>query len=55
MSRYSGMSPRSRRLLGVGLIAFFLIMIGMIALSQWWAVNKNVPYYESKIKSEHKQ
>lgn len=54
MSRYSGMTPGARRAWGVGLIVFFLVMIGMIALSQWWAVHKNVPYYESKMKAEHR-
>lgn len=54
MSRYSGMTPGKRRAWGIGLIVFFLVMIGMIALSQWWAVHKNVPYYESKMKAEHR-
>lgn len=53
MSRYSGMTPGKRRAWGIGLVAFFLIMIGMIAFSQWWAVHKNVPYYQQKMKAEH--
>jgi hypothetical protein len=24
----------------------FAVMCGMIAFSEWWAYNKNVPYYE---------
>jgi multidrug resistance efflux pump len=46
MSRYSGMSPAKRRAWGYGLIAFFVVMVGMIGFSQWWAINKNVPAYE---------
>lgn len=46
MSRFSGMSPRGKRAWGIGLIAFFIVLIGMIAFSEWWAYNKNVPYYE---------
>ncbi|HET6893906.1 MAG TPA: hypothetical protein VFH72_00820 [Candidatus Baltobacteraceae bacterium] len=46
MSRFSGMTPRAKRAWGVGLIAFFIVLIGMIAFSEWWAYNKNVPYYE---------
>ena len=46
MSRFSGMSPRKRRVWGVGLVLFFILMVGMIAFSEWWAYNKNVPYYE---------
>ncbi len=46
MSRFSGMSPRGKRFLGAGLILFFIIMIGMIAFSEWWAYHVNVPYYE---------
>lgn len=51
MSRYSGMSPRARRAWGVGLILFFLVMIGMIAWSQWYAEHVNVPRYEQQIKA----
>lgn len=46
MSRFSGMSPRGKRAWGIGLIVFFIVLIGMIAFSEWWAYNKNVPYYE---------
>lgn len=46
MSRYSGMTPAKRRLWGYGLIAFFVVMCGMIGFSQWWAYNKNVPAFE---------
>jgi hypothetical protein len=45
MSRYSGMSARTRRRLGVAVIVFFLIMCGAIAFSQWWAYHVNVPAY----------
>lgn len=40
------MSPKSRRNWGIGLIVFFVIMIGAIAYSEWWAYNVNVPAYE---------
>ena len=30
---------------------FFVVMCGMIAFSEWWAYNKNVPYYENVGKS----
>ncbi len=45
MSRYAGMSPKSKRNLGIGVIVFFAIMCGAIALSQWWAYHHNVPAY----------
>lgn len=48
MRRYSGMSARARRAWAIGLVLFFVVMIGAIAFAQWWAVTKNVPYYESK-------
>ena len=51
MSRFSGMSPKARRAWGIGLIVFFVVMIGMIAWSQWYAVNVNVPKYEAKMKA----
>ncbi|MHB8147726.1 MAG: hypothetical protein ACYDGM_10775 [Vulcanimicrobiaceae bacterium] len=46
MSRYSGMSAGKRRAWGIGLVLFFLVMCGMIAWSQWYAVHVNVPRYE---------
>jgi hypothetical protein len=46
MSRFSGMSPRAKRAWGVGLILFFILMIAMIAFSEWWAYHVNVPAYE---------
>jgi hypothetical protein len=52
MSRYAGMSPAKRRLLGYGLIAFFVLLIGLIGFSQWWAVNVNVPRLE-RAKATH--
>ncbi len=44
----SAMSPRARRAWAIGLIVFFVVMCAAIAVSQWWAVHKNVPYYESQ-------
>ncbi len=46
MSRFSGMSPRGKRAWGIGLIIFFILMIALIAFSEWWAYHVNVPYYE---------
>lgn len=46
MSRYAGMTPGKRRAMGIGVLAFFVVMCGMIAFAQWWAYNKNVPAYE---------
>jgi multidrug resistance efflux pump len=46
MSRFTGMSIAKRRAWSYGLIAFFVLLIGLIGFSQWWAVNKNVPAYE---------
>jgi hypothetical protein len=46
MSRFSGMSPRAKRAWGIGLILFFILMIGLIAYSEWYAYNVNVPRYE---------
>lgn len=40
------MSPAKRRAWGYGVIAFFVVMIGMIAWSQWYAERVNVPAYE---------
>ena len=34
MSRYSGMTPRAKRAWGIGLIVFFLLMVGFIAYGQ---------------------
>jgi hypothetical protein len=45
MSRYSGMTPRAKRNLGIGLIVFFLIMCLAIGVSEWWAYHVNVPAY----------
>ena len=46
MSRYAGMSPAKRRAWGYGLVAFFILMLGMIGYSQWYAINVNVPRLE---------
>lgn len=46
MSRYSTMTPRAKRVWGIGLIVFFVIMCGAIAFSQWWAYHVNIPAYE---------
>ncbi|MFN2448317.1 MAG: hypothetical protein ABR508_00795 [Candidatus Baltobacteraceae bacterium] len=46
MSRYSGMTPRSKRGWGIALIVFFAIVCGAIGFSEWWAFNVNVPAYE---------
>ncbi len=48
------MSPAKRRAWGYGLIAFFVVMIGMIAFSQWWAVHVNVPAYERQHAATHR-
>ena len=42
------MSPQKKRAWGIGLIAFFLVMCGMIAYSQWYAYHVNVPRYEAQ-------
>lgn len=41
----------SRRAWGVALVLFFAALCGMIAFSEWWAYNKNIPYYEHVGKS----
>jgi len=41
------MSPRARRAWGIGLVLFFVLMCGMIAYSQWYAIHVNVPKYEA--------
>jgi DNA-binding transcriptional regulator of glucitol operon len=43
------MSPQARRAWAIGLVAFFIVMCGMIAWSQWWAYNKNVPGCQQRI------
>jgi hypothetical protein len=43
------MSPRARKAWIAGIVASFVIMCAAIAIAQWWAVHKNVPYYQSKI------
>lgn len=48
MSRLSGMSSGKRRAWGVGLVLFFVVMIGMIAWSQWYATHVNVPRYQAE-------
>jgi hypothetical protein len=40
-------APRSRRGLAVAiLIVLFVVMCGMIAWSQWYAIHVNVPMYQ---------
>lgn len=46
MSRFSGMTPRAKRAWGLGLILFFILLIGMIGYSEWYAYNVNVPRFE---------
>jgi len=41
------MSPGARRWWGIGVIAFFVVMCGAIAVSQWYAQNVNVPRYQA--------
>ncbi len=42
------MSPRARRGWTIAVIAFFVVMCGAIAYSQWYAINVNVPKYEAQ-------
>jgi DNA-binding transcriptional regulator of glucitol operon len=42
------MTPRARRGWGIGILVFFVVMCAMIAWSQWYAVNVNVPFYQSQ-------
>jgi len=49
----SGEGPRrpgssGRRWALVIIVALFVIMCGMIAWSQWYAIHVNVPMYESR-------
>lgn len=48
MSRFSGMSAGKRRAWAIGLILFFVVMVGMIAWSQWYATHVNVPRYQAE-------
>ncbi|MHB8140437.1 MAG: hypothetical protein ACYDA5_08485 [Vulcanimicrobiaceae bacterium] len=48
MSRHAEMSPRARRAWGIGLVAFFVVLFGMVAWSQWYAIHVNVPRYEAQ-------
>ncbi len=45
------MSPGKKRAWGAGLIVLFVVMIGMIAWSQWYAENVNVPRYQAQAKA----
>ena len=49
MSRFSSMSPNRRRAWGIGLLAFFVLLIAGIAISQWYAQNVNVPRYQAEL------
>jgi multidrug resistance efflux pump len=51
----SRMQPpaRTRRAWIAGIIAFFVVMCAAIAIAQWWAIHKNVPYYQSKLHATH--
>lgn len=40
------LSPKARRAWAIGLVAFFVVLCGMIAWSQWYAIHVNVPKYE---------
>lgn len=43
-----------RRAWGIGAIAFFLLLCAGIAISQWYAVNVNVPRYQAQLdKQKH--
>jgi hypothetical protein len=42
------MSPRARRAWAIGASVAFVAMCAAIAISQWWAINKNVPYYQAQ-------
>jgi hypothetical protein len=42
------MTPRARRGWAIGLVVFFVVMCGMIAWSQWYAIHVNVPAYEAR-------
>ncbi|MEO6835627.1 MAG: hypothetical protein ABI231_06945 [Candidatus Tumulicola sp.] len=53
MSRQQ-MSHQARRAWTIGLIAFFVVMCGAIAVSQWWAIHRNVPYYEARLHAGEK-
>jgi len=48
VSRRPPMTPRARRGWGIGILVFFVVMCAMIAWSQWYAVNVNVPFYQSQ-------
>jgi hypothetical protein len=41
------MSPQKKRAWGIGVLVFFLVMCGMIAYSEWYAYNVNVPKYQA--------
>jgi len=40
------MSPRARRAWAIGLVAFFILMVAGIAVSEWYAYTVNVPKYQ---------
>lgn len=40
------MSSGGKRAWGVGVVLFFVLLIGLIGYSQWYAVHVNVPRYE---------
>ncbi|MDQ2662818.1 MAG: hypothetical protein M3Y18_02145 [Candidatus Eremiobacteraeota bacterium] len=39
------MTPRTRRAWEIGVTIFFVVMCGLIAYGQWYAVHVNVPKY----------
>ena len=41
------MSAKTKRAWGIGVVAFFIVMCGMIAWSQWYAYHVNVPKYQA--------
>lgn len=44
----------NRRAWGIGAIAVFLVLCAGIAISQWYAVNVNVPHYRALLdKQKH--
>lgn len=50
MAKYT---PRQRRIMGIGVVVFFVVMCGMIAWSQWYAIHVNIPRYEAAAKASH--
>jgi len=45
---------KNRKAWGIGAIALFLLLCAGIAISQWYAINVNVPRYQAQLDKQRR-